>query len=128
MAEPTWLLAGGRNKGFDFADLAAAVVQHARGAAFYGAAGDLLRDQATRRSPRFPCARLENLPDAVRWCYRRSDHGEAIVLSPGCASTDQFINYVHRGETFARIVKQLAAASACAVDGHACFEPYGKTA
>ena len=52
---PVWLLAGGKSKGFDFSPLAAEIVAHARGAAFFGSARQELLVQATARAPSFPC-------------------------------------------------------------------------
>jgi UDP-N-acetylmuramoylalanine--D-glutamate ligase len=44
------------------------------------------------------------MAEALRWCRHQSKSGEAIVLSPACASTDQFTNYRQRGREFARLV------------------------
>lgn len=108
LAEPIWLLAGGRSKGFDFAPLAAAIAACARGAAFFGTVrGDLLA-AVTARVPGFPCFATEALNEALAWCWRQSRPGDAIVLSPGCASTDQFRHFRHRGERFVELVAALA--------------------
>ena len=104
---PVWLLAGGKSKGFDFGPMAEEIVQRARGAALFGACRDELRKQVAAKSPGFPCAAIETLEEAVDWCWRQSKPGEAIVLSPGCASTDQFRNFRHRGERFVEIVGKL---------------------
>ena len=59
-------------------------------------AGVMLQDHAT-------------LPDAVAWCFAQAQAGDAVLLSPACASLDMFRNYVHRGEVFVDAVRQLAA-------------------
>jgi UDP-N-acetylmuramoylalanine--D-glutamate ligase len=97
---PVWLLAGGRNKGFDFSLLAEAIVRHACGAAFFGSCRKELEDAVISRGAKFPCSSFETLSKALDWCRRRSSSGEAIVLSPACASTDQFQNFRQRGEAF----------------------------
>jgi UDP-N-acetylmuramoylalanine--D-glutamate ligase len=106
--EPLWLLAGGRDKGFDFHQLADAIVRRGRGAAFFGATGRQLRELVAQRSAAFPCADCQTLDEAIAWCWHRSQPGDAIVLSPACASTDQFRNFRQRGETFAELARQLA--------------------
>ena len=105
---PVWLLVGGRNKGFDFHELAEAIVGRARGAACFGSIRQELRALLVARSPDFPCAEFESLAEGLRWCWACSRPGEAIVLSPACASTDQFGNFRRRGEKFAELVRELA--------------------
>ncbi len=105
---PVWLLAGGKSKGFDFRPLAAEIVGRARGAAFFGSAREELLAQVTARAPSFPCAAVETLEEALSWCWPRSEPGEAIVLSPACASTDQFLNFRQRGERFVELVGHIA--------------------
>jgi UDP-N-acetylmuramoylalanine--D-glutamate ligase len=104
---PLWLLAGGRSKGFDFGPLATAIVEYAEGAAFFGASRDELQQAVAKRSPGFRCATTESLDDALRWCWQHSRPGAAIVLSPACASTDQFRNFHQRGERFVELVDAL---------------------
>ena len=104
---PVWLLAGGKDKGLDLGGLAAAAVEGAAGAAFFGSVRDVLQGWVTARDPLFPCTATETMADAVRWCWERSRPGDAIVLSPGCASTDQFDNFLSRGNEFARLVETL---------------------
>lgn len=105
---PIWLLAGGKDKGLDFGDLAAAVVEKAAGAAFYGSVRDVLQGWVTARNPQFPCTTTETMAEALGWCWARSAPGEAIVLSPACASGDQFRNFRQRGEKFVELVRELA--------------------
>lgn len=104
---PVWLLAGGHDKGADFAPLAAAVVRQARGAAFYGAARDKLFGKVTNIAPEFECGVHADLPSALHWCWDRSRPGDVILLSPACASFDQFRDCAHRAETFRQLVASL---------------------
>jgi UDP-N-acetylmuramoylalanine--D-glutamate ligase len=48
------------------------------------------------------------LEDAVKLCRSLAQTGDAVLLSPACASFDMFKNYVHRGEVFAQAVQALA--------------------
>lgn len=104
---PIWLLAGGKDKGLDFGDLAAAVVEKSRGAAFFGSVREVLRGWVTARNPQFPCTAGETMAKALDWCWERSRPGESIVLSPGAASVDQFRNFRQRGEKFDDLVRDL---------------------
>ncbi len=99
-----WLLAGGKSKGFDFRPLAAEIVRRARGAAFFGSVRNELLEHVAAADSRFPCVAVETMAEALDWCWRRSRPGEAIVLSPACASTDQFRNFRERGKRFAELV------------------------
>ena len=108
LAEPIWLLAGGRSKGFDFGPLATAIAARARGAAFFGSVRDELQAAVAARAPGFACMATELLDNALAWCWQRSRPGDAIVLSPACASTDQFRNFRHRGQRFVELVSELA--------------------
>jgi len=102
--KPLWLLAGGRNKGLKMGKLAEEIVGNARGAAFFGTVGEQLRDQVLALDERFACTACETMAEALSWCRRQSSSGDAIVLSPGCASTDQFLNYRQRGHEFTKLV------------------------
>jgi UDP-N-acetylmuramoylalanine--D-glutamate ligase len=106
---PIWLLAGGRNKGCDFTKLSSSIVERARGAAFFSSAKYVMRDAVLTQSSNFPCSAHETLPSALDWCLKNSRAGEAILLSPGCASTDQFKNFRERGIYFENLVRARVA-------------------
>ena len=105
---PVWLLAGGKSKGADFEPLAAEIASRAAGAALFGAARHELCNRIAAKNPQFPCVAVETMDEALRWCWPRCRPGEAIVLSPACASTDQFRNFRQRGQRFVALVEQLA--------------------
>jgi len=104
---PTWLLAGGTDKGLDFGPLAAEIADRACGAAFYGAVGRALHRQVVARAESLPCTAVETLREALGWCWPRSRPGDSIVLSPACASHDQFRHFRARGEKFVALVEAL---------------------
>jgi UDP-N-acetylmuramoylalanine--D-glutamate ligase len=107
-----WFLVGGYDKGLDYRALVERLSSGARGAAFYGAARDTLNKLASlaSRSPGSCEHRsFESLVEAAEWSWRRSQPGEAIVLSPACASYDQFRDYRHRAATFVEIARSIAA-------------------
>ena len=105
---PVWLLAGGKSKGADLAPLAAEIVRRASGAALFGSVRDELFDRIRNGVPQFPAVAAETMDEALAWCWPRSRPAEAIVLSPACASTDQFRNFRRRGEHFVELVRRLA--------------------
>jgi UDP-N-acetylmuramoylalanine--D-glutamate ligase len=57
----------------------------------------------------YPVERAESLEDAVRALAERAQQGDAVLLSPACASLDMFRNYGHRAEVFVAAVQELAA-------------------
>jgi UDP-N-acetylmuramoylalanine--D-glutamate ligase len=52
--------------------------------------------------------RHDTLEAATRWCFEQAQPGDAVLLSPACASLDMFRNYAHRAQVFADTVKALA--------------------
>ena len=52
--------------------------------------------------------RAATLPDAVRAAARLAHEGDAVLMSPACASLDMFRNYAHRAEVFVDTVRELA--------------------
>ena len=101
------LILGGRSKGTDLSALATAVGRAARAAYLIGeATGELARALAGV-CPLLACGTLDV---AVARAAAAARPGEAVVLSPACASFDQFRDFVHRGEEFQRLVGELLAA------------------
>ena len=56
-----------------------------------------------------PMQRHDTLEAAVPWCFAQAQAGDAVLLSPACASLDMFRNYAHRAEVFIDAVQRLAA-------------------
>jgi UDP-N-acetylmuramoylalanine--D-glutamate ligase len=100
------LILGGRNKDADLAVLTPLVRQKARRAYLIGESAE---DFAAVLGDAVPFERSETLDRAVRSAAAAARPGEAVVLSPACASFDQFRNFVHRGEVFQSIVRELLA-------------------
>jgi UDP-N-acetylmuramoylalanine--D-glutamate ligase len=102
-----WLVAGGSSKGASFDAVARAIISRARGAAFFGATRDELLHCLQSQRAGFNCLATERLGDALDWCWRQSRAGDAIVLSPACASHDQFHDFQERGEMFCRMARDI---------------------
>ncbi len=101
-----WLIAGGLGKGQDFTPLRDAVSARAAGVFLIGeAAGELASTLAGTGSAIERCA---DLRAAVRGAAAAAGSGEAVLLSPACASFDMFENYAARGDAFAECVRELA--------------------
>jgi UDP-N-acetylmuramoylalanine--D-glutamate ligase len=95
------LILGGDGKGQDFSPLAPAVAEHAAHVLLIGRDAPLIAKVVKGER----CASLE---DAVKRAAELAKPGEAVLLSPACASFDMFRDYRHRGEVFAAAVKGLA--------------------
>ncbi|MBL0150164.1 MAG: UDP-N-acetylmuramoyl-L-alanine--D-glutamate ligase [Ideonella sp.] len=101
------VILGGDGKGQDFSPLAAPVARHARAVALIGRDADAI--EAALLNSAVPMARHASLPEATRWCFEQARAGDAVLLSPACASLDMFRNYGHRSEVFVQTVLALAA-------------------
>jgi UDP-N-acetylmuramoylalanine--D-glutamate ligase len=112
LQRPIWLLAGGTAKGADDRLMIRAIIDRVSGVAFFGSIAESLQRQVTAQSPRLTCVATETMADALAWCWKHAQPGHEILLSPGCASQDQFRNYRHRGETFVALVGRFAAVDA----------------
>jgi UDP-N-acetylmuramoylalanine--D-glutamate ligase len=102
MDEParTHLIAGGYDKKIDLQGISDASA-HLAGMYTIGSTGRVLHQAAPHDAPAFVCGDLES---AVQCAIDRMKPGDALLLSPGCASWDQFTNYEQRGEAFINAV------------------------
>ncbi len=101
------LIAGGDGKGQDFSPLMEPVARYARFVALIGV--DAPAIEVAIAGCRVPLARFDTLQAATRAAFERARPGDAVLLSPACASLDMFRNYAHRAEVFIDAVKKLAA-------------------
>jgi UDP-N-acetylmuramoylalanine--D-glutamate ligase len=97
------LIAGGDGKGADFSALAVALRGKGRGAVLIGRDAPLL--EAVLQGV-LPLARAGDMREAVRKAAAMAQPGDAVLLSPACASTDMYRNYVERGEKFMQAVQE----------------------
>ena len=101
------LILGGDGKGQDFTPLAAPVARFARAVALIGR--DARTIEAVLAGSGVPLQRHDSLQAATAWCFEQAQVGDAVLLSPACASLDMFRNYGHRAEVFVDAVRQIAA-------------------
>lgn len=104
LEKPIWLLAGGADKGVDYDELARRIAQCARGAIFFGQVADCLAEKVTSHSAGIFCHAAKTLEEALAVSLDRAPAEATIVLSPGCSSHDQFVNYRQRAGVFASLV------------------------
>jgi len=99
------VILGGDGKGQDFSPLKKAVARHARAAIMIGRDGPLIEKALGR-----PGVAVESAADmdaAVRRARALAMPGDAVLLSPACASFDMFRNYEHRAQVFVAAVRAL---------------------
>ncbi len=101
------VILGGDGKGQDFAPLLDAVRRNARAVSLIGRDAALLEDVLADAG--VPVQRHQTLQAATRWCFERAHSGDAVLLSPACASLDMFRNYVHRADVFVAEVHAIVA-------------------
>lgn len=106
MTCPVVLIAGGEGKGQDFTPLAGPVRRHSRAVVLIGRDADAIGNALG--SSGVPMLRAASMADAVAMALDAADPGDAVLLSPACASFDMFQNYKHRGDVFAQCVRNLA--------------------
>jgi len=103
---PVVLIMGGRNKGYDFTPLRTHVQKRVKKLIVIGEAGDAIVN-AIGMAPVQGVEKAESLKQAVQKAYDTARAGDAVLLSPACASFDMFKSYTERGERFRQLVKGL---------------------
>ena len=99
-----FLIAGGKDKGFEYHDVGPLLSQRVKGAYLIGETREKLRAAWSLFTP---CTLADSLLEAVQSAARDAVSGDVVLLSPACSSFDQFQNYKHRGEVFRQAVNDL---------------------
>lgn len=99
------LIAGGDGKGADFSGLTAPVARYCRAVVLLGRDAELI---AAALGDAVPLARVKTLDEAVQRCAELAREGDAVLLSPACASLDMFKNFEERGRLFAQAAEGLS--------------------
>ena len=100
------VILGGDGKGQDFAPLAAPLARHARAVLTIGRDAARIEKVLARAGIAFE--RCTTLEGAVEAAFTKAERGDAVLLSPACASLDMFRNYAHRAEVFVAAVRAHA--------------------
>jgi UDP-N-acetylmuramoylalanine--D-glutamate ligase len=106
---PLVLIAGGVDKGGSYEPMLDALDGVCKGIILIGAAGPLIREAAGKHGVTYPVIDATDMHDAVRRATEMCNAGDAVVLSPACASYDMFQNYGHRGRVFREAVSAVGA-------------------
>jgi UDP-N-acetylmuramoylalanine--D-glutamate ligase len=98
------LLAGGYDKGGDFSALEPLLRRRVKRLVLFGAAGPKIESQLRQT---IPSSVVPDLATAVREAAAHAHAGDTVLLSPGCASFDEFTDYAARGRRFRQLVEAL---------------------
>ena len=105
------VILGGDGKGQDFSPLRQAVALHARAAVLIGRDAPLI-ERALQGCGK-PVLNARDMDEAVRIAASNAQFGDAVLMSPACASFDMYRSYLHRAEVFIAAVKKLETGAAC---------------
>jgi UDP-N-acetylmuramoylalanine--D-glutamate ligase len=113
------VILGGDGKGQNFAPLAQALGRHARAVVLIGRDAPLIREQVADAmgQAQAPLLNASTLPEAVRVATEQARSGDAVLMSPACASLDMFDNYIHRARVFVEAVTDLAHEQGLSLEG-----------
>ena len=106
MNRPTLLIGGGYDKGSSYDEWLNSFDGKVRYLVLIGQTRDKIKEAAERLGV-CPCILCENLEEAVKICAEKANPGDAVLLSPACASWGQFDNYEQRGDMFKEYVRAL---------------------
>lgn len=106
MVKPTLLIGGGYDKGVAFDDWIEAFDGKVRYLVLMGVTAEMIKDTAIKHGFT-DIIIVENLKEAVEVCAKKAQPGDAVLLSPACASWDMFDSYEQRGELFKQYVREL---------------------
>ena len=104
------VILGGDGKGQDFSPLASPVARHCRAAILIGRDAPLIREAlaGALQAAGVDLHDANSMEEAVRLASERARTGDAVLMSPACASFDMFRDYAHRAEVFVAAVARLA--------------------
>jgi len=100
------VILGGDGKGQDFSPLAEPIARHARAAVLIGRDAPIIREALAPTG--ITLLEAGSMEEAVHLATQRAHAGDAVLMSPACASLDMFDNYEHRARVFHAAVQQLA--------------------
>ena len=106
MVAPTLLIGGGYDKGVAFDEWIEAFDGKVRYLVLLGQTADLIAETA-RKHGFEQIIKVESLEEAVVTCKKLANPGDAVLLSPACASWGMFDNYEQRGDLFKEYVRKL---------------------
>ena len=109
------VILGGDGKGQDFSPLADPVARYVRSVLLIGRDAPLIAQALAGTG--VPLHTVATLPEAVQQAATLAQAGDAVLMSPACASLDMFDNYEHRARVFCEAVQQLADEAGTSLEG-----------
>lgn len=109
------VILGGEGKGQDFSPLAEPVARYARAVVLIGRDAPLI--EAALLDAGVPLIQAESMAQAVAMANAKAHAGDAVLMSPACASFDMFENYEHRARAFCEAVTEIASAAGVDLEG-----------
>lgn len=100
-----WLILGGQDKHGEFERMRDLAGDRTKGILTIGKAAAVIAEKLEGAAPITP---LETMERAVKWAAENAKSGDVVLLSPACASFDQYRNFEHRGEHFEELVRRLS--------------------
>ncbi len=100
--DPLWLILGGKDKGGDFTSLIPQLEGKIKEILLVGAAAEIIETQI---SPALATRMVETIKAAIECCLDLGETGDVLLLSPACASFDQFENFEARGDHFRQLIQ-----------------------
>lgn len=104
--QPVVLIAGGLDRGVSFDDLIPYFKKRVKAVVTYGETADMIAETA-KQAGVTKVEKTSHLNEAVETAYQCSESGDVILLSPACASWDQFKTFEQRGECFIEAVEKI---------------------
>ena len=102
------MLSGGRDKDLNWQGFAETIRDKVKALILFGEAGLQIQNSVLESyHPEFNIELHKNMKDAFQAAVQLASPGDVILLSPGCTSFDEFMNYEIRGEKFIDLVKEL---------------------
>jgi UDP-N-acetylmuramoylalanine--D-glutamate ligase len=109
------VILGGEGKGQDFSPLVAPIARYARAVVLIGRDAPLIREAIAQAD--VPLVDADSMEAAVALANQRAHAGDAVLMSPACASFDMFDNYEHRARAFCAAVRDLAMSAGVDMEG-----------
>ncbi|MGV3728107.1 UDP-N-acetylmuramoyl-L-alanine--D-glutamate ligase [Hydrogenophaga sp.] len=113
------VILGGVGKGQDFVPLAQPLARFARAVVYIGRDAGRIREAVGEALEQAAVPQLDatTLPEAVQLSAQQAQAGDAVLMSPACASLDMFDNYMHRAQVFVEAVNAIAAEQGMSLEG-----------
>ena len=101
-----WLILGGKDKAGEFERMRKLVAEKTKAVLTIGHAAERIASALDGAATIVPAGDMQH---AIAYAREHGKPGDAVLLSPACASFDQFRNFEHRGEHFEELVRELAS-------------------